>query len=155
MGMCRFAREYVAAGHAVLREDQFGFSSPLYFLFGHAIELALKAFLLARGTPYNTLRFKPYAHDLSALLKEARRRRLGSLCKLSKQDVGLIHLLNAQYATKRFEYIVTGSYTVPAPDVLFVVAAKLVKSLEAYCYSVTYPDKPNNSFKPTPLRGAA
>ena len=44
---------------------------PRYFLFCHAIELALKAFLALHGLTQDELAQKPYGHDLEALMNKA------------------------------------------------------------------------------------
>jgi hypothetical protein len=47
------------------------FVSPMYFLLGHAIELTLKAYLLASGVSAATLRNK-VGHDLKRALQHAK-----------------------------------------------------------------------------------
>ena len=46
-------------------------SWPRYFLLCHAIELALKAYLLSRRWTRKTLKMKKYGHELKELLREA------------------------------------------------------------------------------------
>ncbi|MEK6553511.1 MAG: hypothetical protein AABZ54_08705, partial [Bacteroidota bacterium] len=55
----------------------------VYYLIGHSIELSLKSFLLRRGLKKEELKNK-YGHDLSALLSESRRRKLGNIVKLTQ-----------------------------------------------------------------------
>jgi hypothetical protein len=49
------------------------FSSPVYFLLCHAIELALKAHLAASGVPTRTLRSKKLGHKIDVAFRYARR----------------------------------------------------------------------------------
>ena len=132
-GLWRFSNEFFSAAATLANDRGDKFFTPIYFLHGRSIELALKSFLRARGTPYKELRFAPYGHDLSNLLKESRRRRLGAFVKLSHADCAAVSLLNREYASKRFEYIVTGSMTVPKLLVLQLVNASLVSGLRTYC----------------------
>ena len=156
-GLWRFSRDYGVAGSVVAKSANGKFSHPAYFLFGRSIELALKAFLVARGTSYSKLRGRDYGHDLKVLLREARRRRLGQFVKLSAADIRGIHQLNIEYSSKRLEYIVTGAFSVPNLLGVQLLAAGLVTSLERFCIEATYGKgfAPNNSFKPKPLRGSA
>ena len=138
-GLWRFARDYANAAAHVANATEHDFSDPMYFLYGRSIELSLKAFLVARGTPYSKLRFPPYSHNLNNLLKEARRRRLGTICKLAPREIEVIEVLNEQYSSKRHEYIVTGTFHTPGQIGLHLTANKLVRMLEKYCVNATYP----------------
>ena len=138
-GLWRYASEYANAAAIVANAKGNVFFAPLHFLLGRSIELSLKGFLLARGTNYSELRGRNYGHDLAALLREARRRRLGSYCKLQPRQVKAINLLNEQYATKRHEYIVTGTFSAPETLGLHLTAGQLVRSLEVFCINATYP----------------
>ena len=139
-GLWRFSRDYLHAGSLVAKESGGKFSHPAHFLFGRSIELVLKAFLVARGVPYSKLRNAPYGHNLHNLLLEARRRRLGNECKLSKSQLQSITLLNEQYCSKKLEYIVTGFITVPSATSLLLTVTSLVTSLESYCINAAYPN---------------
>jgi hypothetical protein len=44
---------------------------PKYVLFYHAIELALKAYLIAKGHSEQALRDRPFGHDIKKLVDEA------------------------------------------------------------------------------------
>ncbi|MGJ5155397.1 hypothetical protein [Bradyrhizobium sp. HKCCYLR1023] len=67
------AEEFLKAFRDLPREGPSGIpvSWPRYFMLCHAIELALKAFLLARGRTVPELRSRPFGHDISALMTEA------------------------------------------------------------------------------------
>ena len=158
LGTHRLAAEFFAAAlkiqpvaSSAAAELRQPISLTAYYLLGHSIELSLKAFLLGRGTSVKTLRNKPYGHDLSALLREARRRRLGSLAKLSRRDISVIDVLNECYGVKELEYAFTGSRRLPHYSMAVAVAKHLLDSVAPYCRKLAA----NNSFKPTPLRGAA
>jgi hypothetical protein len=126
-------------------------SLTAYYLVGHSIELSLKAFLLGRSAPSKTLRNKPYGHDLSTLLREARRRKLGNLAKLSRGDIAVLNVLNECYGTKELEYAFTGARRLPHYSMAVSVAKHLQSKIGPYCRKLAA----NNSFKPKPLRGSA
>jgi len=122
-----------------------------FYLVGHSIELSLKAFLLGRGVPIGKLRNKPFGHNLVSLVTEARRRKLGLVAKLTRQELLVLELLNECYSVKELEYSFSGARRLPRYMLAAALAAKLLKALEPYCRKLAA----NNSSKPTPLRGAA
>ena len=120
-----------------------------YYLLGHSVELSLKAFLLGRGLTIKVLRNKPYGHDLVALVREARRRRLGNLVKLSRRDLAVIDTLNECYGAKELEYAFTGARRLPHYSLAAGLAHTLLESVGPYCRKLAA----NKSFNPMPLRG--
>lgn len=136
-GLLRYAQEYFEAGVAAYPLTRHKPSSPALYLMGHSIELSLKAFLLAKGLPLSALRSWDYGHNLHALLDEAMRHNLNEYVELSQVDAGVIHLLNVEYASKRFEYIRTGMMTVPEWHLLESVAGKLSRRLQPFCVEHT------------------
>ena len=157
-GTHRLAGEFLAAAltvQPVARSEAAAIRQPVslvgYYLVGHSVELSLKAFLLGRGMTVNALRRKPYGHDLVALVREARRRRLGNLSKLSRQDLAVVEALNECYNAKELEYAFTGARRLPHYSLAVALANTLLESIGPYCRRLAA----NNSFKPNPLRGSA
>lgn len=108
-------------------------SIPAYYLIGHAIELLLKSFLLARGETIEILRSqKKYGHNLEKLLMEASRRKLGCFVKLKQSEKRLIILLNTSYMQKEFEYFELGYISIPKYKPLVEIANKLCSGIKAY-----------------------
>ncbi len=139
LGCLFFAREYLKAARLVqtpppseLEALRQRISLPGYFLLGHSIELALKAFLLGRGMTVTELRGRKYGHDLSALLAVASRRQLGREVKLKSSEAKAILLLNECYAAKELEYAFTGLRRFPSYALLHQVAEKLSTGLQSY-----------------------
>lgn len=137
-GFWRFAAEYLLAARAVHAELDAGASLlyPTLHLYGLALELALKAFLLKRGVPLKDVR--KLWHNLVDAMTLARRRRLGRLVKLSRQDMSTIRALNVTYSSTELRYKRTGSTKVPR-DVAGVarIAERLVVGVETYCAGYT------------------
>ena len=144
-GLWRFSRDYLNAAIAVKQPAQSvqdklkqEVSIPAYFLVGHAIELALKAFLRAKGMLVEELRSMQYGHNLDALARESRRRKLGAVVKLTRTEFNAVLLLNLSYKPKELEYIVTGARRLPDYADLVTIAQKLIQGLEGYCYKKTF-----------------
>ena len=104
---------------------------PTLQLYGIAIELSLKAFLLKRGLTLDQVR--ALSHNLEKTLALARRRKLGREVKLDPREIAAIHVLNINYSTHRFRYIVTGSTKVPQLVYIERAAKELVVGLEYLC----------------------
>lgn len=131
VGMMRYAIDFHAAALAV--DDALGSQpgyeiiapAPAYYLLGHALELALKAYLLEKGKSLvhvkHTLR-----HDLGRCLAEAEDAGLSTMVALSDADRELIRVLNALYSDKQFEYIETGAKTFPMFGSLQVVIRRVL-----------------------------
>ncbi len=130
-GFLRLAREFVAAGQLVLnRTNEVSF--PAYFLFGRAIELSLKAFLLRSTLSIDVLSRAPYGHNLVSLLETAINDGLANVVALSAQEQATIQLLSDDYTDKRFEYPVAGAtYHLPLISETDQVAMKLLRAMEA------------------------
>ena len=131
IGMARYATEFFES--ALAADDKLGKKPgyevvapiPVMFLIGQAIELALKAYLLAKGVALRNLR-RDYGHELHRSLRKAKELGLSDVVSLSAEEEGIIDLLDDLYSSKQLQYIVTGSKTFPVFGPLESVARKLV-----------------------------
>jgi len=103
---------------------------PVMFLVGHAVELALKSYLLARDVGLREIR-KDYGHGLRRSLRKAKELGLTALVKLSEEDHHALFLLDDLYSSKQLQYIVTGQKSFPAFGSLERVALKLIHAVSA------------------------
>lgn len=112
MGLWRYASEFSEAGRIVLENsDGTVPPQPAYYLYCHAIELALKAFLRGSGSTLTDL--KGSGHDIRKLLKKAFRAGFHDRCLLEPGMISAIELVSPTYRDKEFEYIKTGSRVIP------------------------------------------
>lgn len=158
LGVIRLSKEFLVGARAAQEPaknaaQELGqkLSLVAYYLAGHSIELSLKAFLLGRGLSIDTLRSRKYGHNLSVLLSESRRLKLGNCAKLSPKDLAVVQTLDGCYSAKEFEYMFYGSRTLPPYSMVIAVATKLHDGIAPYCSRLAA----NNSFEPKPLRGSA
>ena len=105
----------------------------VHYLIGHSIELSLKSFLLSRGLKIDELKSNKYGHNLSVLLSESRRRKLGNIVKLTQRERKAIELLNVFYFTKELEYIKIAIYQFPPYKLIHDVANKLHLKIRLFC----------------------
>jgi len=68
------------------------------------MELALKAFLLAKGIPKRTLKGRTIGHDLEKILKKAVLLGLEKVVSVTPQHKEELRKANNYYASKGFEY---------------------------------------------------
>jgi hypothetical protein len=109
-----------------------------YYLVGHSVELSLKSFLLGRGMPITTLRSRKYGHNLTVLLAESRKRKLGLCSKLTAKDVVAIKILDECYSVKELEYSFNGARRLPNYPTIIALATKLQREINVYCLALAW-----------------
>jgi HEPN domain-containing protein len=137
LGYWRFAKSYYDAAEAarIAHSDKVMF--PVLNLYGVAIELLLKAFLLARGESPASVR--KLGHGLSDLLARARRRKLGYEVHLTRRNLAAIRLLSRAYGHQPYElrYFVPGFTRLPTVEVTRHATERLIVGLKDYCAAST------------------
>lgn len=142
-GTWRFAEEYYRAAQAVERvaTSDMDIAAPRYYLLGHALELSLKAFLLAKGIPAAELRnMKLFGHDLEKALVRSDELGLAALVTFSTEDRAAIKLLNLTYQAKEHEYITTGFVKWPQIPALIAIIEKILPAVRDICIAATRED---------------
>ena len=132
-GFWMFSADYLLAARCV--DTHIRKTSGVYFptlnLYGIAIELSLKAFLLKRGKSLDEI--KNLSHNLTKTLTLARTHKLGRVVKLERREIAAIHGLNITYSSNKLRYIVTGIVSVPNLVYISRAAEELVVGLEEMC----------------------
>lgn len=125
IGTFNYAHSFWGAGRALLSMDweksETHPDSPIEFLHWHAIELFLKAYLLADGLSEDELRRKPFGHNVQALATEAVKRGL----QLTAKDRSLVSFMPNTDAMIELRYLKVGVKTVP-----------VIEEIEATCKSL-------------------
>lgn len=131
MGLWTDAREMFEAAGAIINQPKLEFSSPSYYLLGHGLEVALKAYLRCRGRSLSNLR--AIGHDLRKALQEAVDGGLADYYPLSDSDAIAIDMLSPYYRAKHFEYRVTGYKQLPSPQTLLTLGDGLLAAIRPIC----------------------
>ena len=126
LGFLRFSSEYLRAATIIHQKDP-TLITPVYFLACHSIELAMKAYLLARGQKLAHLK-NALRHDLEALHKLAITQSPPEFPS-SPELVAILKLVGAYYKEKQFEYIEVGFKTLPTIDDLLTQASRTVSGV--------------------------
>jgi hypothetical protein len=109
-----------------LDEQLFSDRTGHYILTLHAIELALKAFLIGKGYTEESLRSKPFGHDLVELYKAAQSKGL----VLATPDAdGLIDWINEwHFYSVKIRYEFTKDRQLPTCAVLIPLATEIIQT---------------------------
>jgi hypothetical protein len=140
LGFHRYAPEFLRASQGFKIND--AFPSVPYYLICRSMELALKAFLLAKGVPKRTLKGRNLGHDLEKVLKKAISLGLDKVVSITPQHKEELRKGNNYYASKGFEYFevmkaATGYPNLPDLRVLSDFASLLVTKLKPLCLRTT------------------
>lgn len=129
VGMFHYAHAY-AASAMTLNEvdiDIIHADAPVRFLFSHAIELYLKAYLLLKGVTVEELRSRALGHNLKKLTSKAVKLGLS----VSKEHKTWIWLANEAILDR---YIETGARTVLLPEGLSAICSNLHEQIGPAVY---------------------
>lgn len=131
MGLWTDAKNMLEAAMLLKQNEDLQLLRPLYYLLGHGVEEAFKAFVMAKGGSLQCL--KSISHDLELARDWANTAGLAQFYTLSDQDNQAIKTLNPYYKAKEFEYRVRGYKSYPALDVLISLLDGLLRSIKNVC----------------------
>ncbi len=92
---------------------------PRYFTLLHATELALRAFLLAKGWPNEKLKRRPYQHDLTRLTKAAMSEGL-NISPITQSNIDQINEAHNDYWPRYPRTVATGVWIIDGFEPSFV-----------------------------------
>ena len=133
MGLWTDARQMLAAAKHLSTVKGFELSQPLYYLLGHATELAFKSYVRANGATEGCL--KNIGHDLTLGLNWAITIGLEKIVSITNEDKAAILQLNSYYKEKEFEYRKTGSKIYPQADYLILFIERVLDATKSICAS--------------------
>ena len=135
LGFHKYAADFLQAAKSVEKRDSF---SPVpYYLYCRAIELVLKAYLLAKGVSVKELKnSRRLGHDLVKALNMAKSLGLDTVIRLKSKEEEEITKANDYYKSKGFEYFGLQMLAYPdLPDLLVLdrCSSRLVTKLKSVC----------------------
>ena len=144
MGLLLRAKAFCWAGNVLIKADSLtvlGFGDlPTYYNVCHGIELALKAFLRAKGHMAPSL--IALRHDLRRCLKRAESYGLSGYVTLNADETDAIRVINRLYQKKELEYVVLGGTKVLAKTRFLMSALeKIISGIRQECLRVTNRDR--------------
>lgn len=125
LGLFNYARSYWRSSEQPRgsRPDVSHPDAPILFLFYHAIELYLKAYVRSAG--YDLQQLKGISHNISKAWRASQNEGL----QLTNDDLELLSLIDSQDNVIRSRYITTGAHSRPEEDVLSDFCEYLDKSV--------------------------
>jgi hypothetical protein len=106
---------------------------PIYFLYGHAIELMFKAFLRSRGLGSRELAKPPFGHDLVELYRACRR----NLLYTDPHCLSMIGIIAEHYSLAdwhiKFKYMSDFRERFPTFDAVSIFSRVLLEAIQPVC----------------------
>ncbi|NLD47027.1 MAG: hypothetical protein GX660_07485 [Clostridiaceae bacterium] len=142
MGFLHYASEFLGAAQKIKTDSNF---SPVpYYLVCRSIELALKAYLLAKNPYYKKILPKKneLGHNLENILEKTISEGLDKIISISPKDKEELRKANYYYSKKGFEYFelpmaLEGKSKLPDIETLSGFASILTKNLKPICLKAT------------------
>jgi len=125
------ANNYIVAADLLLKRPTPQTSVPALFLLAHALELHLKAFLMAKGISESRLRSRDIGHNLVACFRESREQGLLRILSLTKKEVCQIIRINRYYRGKQLEYFAPTAKRFGSIDEFQATVEKISRAVSA------------------------
>ncbi|WP_322514622.1 hypothetical protein SR870_16485 [Rhodopseudomonas palustris] len=106
------------------------FEMPVYYLYSHAIELALKSFLRTKGFDMKQLSSRKYGHQLNVLWDECLKHGLKLHPIRRDCTEQLIELLDPFATRYEFRYVITGFKQLPQLHAVDAEVTSLIASVK-------------------------
>lgn len=145
VGFSLYAEEFFLAGASIPQHSRARgnttFTPVPYYLFCRALELILKAFLLAKHRPLDELK-KSYGHDLQALWRAATQQGILDVVGTCDPEFEIdLQSANSYYKGKAFEYFdftrwAHGYEDLPPFARFRDETKRIVEKTKEYCFSV-------------------
>ncbi len=103
---------------------------PVYFLFLHAVECALKSYLHFRGVDEDGLR--KFGHDLQAAWQQAMDLGICEISSECKELKGCIEIINPIYRGVELEYFYPGRRRLPVIEHIHRLSGTLINDLNEF-----------------------
>ena len=150
IGLWNYARNFYFAANNLREQNNRTISAPVYYLYGHAIELVLKSILIFEGNSENDI--KIIGHNLLKAWEHASSYDLSLQQSESTELTQTIEMINPYYEGKELEYIVSGGKRYPELVHMHNVAINLILAIGKY---IQIPNTQlNNTLHPSAKSGA-
>ncbi len=132
IGLLTYAKEFLRAASVIVESGQIQHTRiATTYLYGHAIELALKSILIKNGIPEEQLKNpKKFGHDLAKALKKADSYPEKEFFDQALREI--VEMLNPVYGKKHLEYHPgPGGMRLPAEGDMQETVESLINNLDA------------------------
>ena len=109
------------------------FDAPIYYLYSHALELAMKAFLRAKGMSGRELRSSGFGHQLLVLWQTCLEKGLYGPSTSATATVGQVIKVLDPYASEfEFRYIQVGTKSLPTLNDVELAAVRVLSMVRPF-----------------------
>ncbi|WFU55729.1 hypothetical protein QA639_40390 [Bradyrhizobium pachyrhizi] len=115
------------------KDLQLRFSMPVYYLYCHALELTLKAYLRSKGFSSNRLASREFGHKLQVLWKSCVAEGLKGHAVNDAFIAQAIELLDPFATDFEFRYIKVGPKSLPTLDAVAGAVEDLMATVRPHC----------------------
>jgi hypothetical protein len=135
LGFLNYAGSFLDAARHLARAADTGelrlrFDAPVYFLYSHALELTLKAFLRAKGYSAQRLGSREFGHKLGVLWRECIKEGFSADPANDAFLEAMIDVLDPLATAYEFRYLKIGPKQVPQLDELELAIGRLRAAVE-------------------------
>lgn len=109
------------------------FNMPVYYLYSHAMELVLKAYLRSKGLTSNRLRSREYGHKLQLIWEACLAEGLPHHPANDAFVAQMVEILDPFAVDFEFRYIQTGFKSLPTLDAVENAVSELMRTVRPYC----------------------
>jgi hypothetical protein len=117
-GLLVYSRHYKKAAEVLIAQGLSEHRVPVLYLLTHALELALKSFLLLEGVDARALSRRPYGHNVQFCLTEAQVRGLSLDGWLSSDEVDAVKIASDLSVRRELSYLYPVCVELPAVESL-------------------------------------
>ena len=147
IGMFNFAESFLDAGRHLARatdkrELRLRFDAPIYYLYAHALELTLKAFLRAKDYSARRLGSREFGHQLGVLWKECIKAGLSIQPNNGALVEQMIEILDPLATSYELRYIKVGPKQMPRLDELELAIGWIRAAVVPAVRSASQPEAP-------------
>lgn len=115
------------------------FNMPVYYLYSHAMELTLKAYLLSKGVTSNRLRSRDYGHKLQVLWEACLTEGLPHHPINDAFVAQMIEVLDPFAVDFEFRYIQVGFKSLPTFGAVEAAVGDLMATVRPFCEATVGP----------------
>lgn len=132
IGLLRFATEFYDAASKLRDSDETLSSTPVYYLYGHSIELAIKAYLVTVG--YSEKQLRDIGHDLKDAWSTAKALNITDQLSKPQEIEETVNLISPYYEAKELEYIFEGYKQFPKIKYMHNSAKQLIEGIGRFIH---------------------
>jgi hypothetical protein len=133
IGLLRFSKEFFEAASQLRGAEETLSPTPVYYLYAHSIELAMKAYLVTEG--YSEQQLHKIGHDLKKTWDKSKALNISNHLNNPMEIEKTIGIISPYYNAKELEYIVEGYKQLPKIIDMHNSAKQLINGIGKFIHN--------------------